>query len=546
MLRSLPGAPGTLAPALVLVLACLFMASGSVGCGASGSYSPGYDASQGKDTGPEIEDIGPRPDKVKTPDVASSLEAGATDLPRPDDKSKPPVDTKPWPMDLKKPPKDLAKDTKPWPKDLAKDTKPWPKDLAKDTKPWPKDLAKDTKPWPKDSAPTGPDTWPTPTTCASVAGKPCTQAGNECGTAPNTCLLTSGGKGVCTCPCTVNNPQTPQNEDSCPQLNNNICGTVQMANGTTQNFCLRKCAPKLYGNDCFGSMACHPRSANFVSGSLNQAVCLLNGCATNSDCPVLNGKACSQGSPCPLGQLCIPHNSTTTHGVCGTAGSCDTVSNLCAPHNKGKPGAKVGDTCKADTDCGNNMRCRVEINKAIFQKKWNQSCGADGECCSGTCQNGFCTKGLCTVDNRNGYCVISGCVFGASLPTAACPSGSTCNILYTGGLCQRTCSLTNLTGCRGEAADRFGDYECRAWNNLNIGGTPLASAPVCDFGTGMTCDFLQASSLQCSSVGLTPNTTNMACRTLANSVTMDPYDPTGFCLDNTASSSQKRSPIPTP
>ena len=379
-----------------------------------------------------------------------------------------------------------------------------------------------------------------------MAGKPCTQNGNECGASPNTCLLTSGGKGVCTCPCSVDNPQTPQNEDTCPSLYKNICSGIPMSSGATQYFCLRKCTPKLYANDCAGDIACLPRSTQYVSGSQTQAVCLFNGCTSNADCPVLTGQACSQTTTCPLGQLCIPHSSATTQGICATAGSCDQVSNMCAPHNKGKPGAQVGDPCKADTDCGNNMSCRVEVNRALYQKKWNQPCAADGECCSGTCQSGFCTKGLCTVDNRNGYCFIAGCVFANSMPTSACPSGSVCNILYTGGLCQRTCSLTNSFSCRGQAADRFGDYDCRAWNNLNLGGTPVTSSPVCDFGTGMTCDFLQSAQLQCSSVGLNPNTTSMSCRSLANTVMGDPYDPTGFCLDNTASSNTTRSPIPTP
>ncbi len=294
-------------------------------------------------------------------------------------------------------------------------------------------------------------------------------------------------------------------------------------------------------------MACHPRSTQFVSGKADQAVCLFTGCTSNADCPIRTSKKCNQTKLCPLGQLCIPFNSSTPSGHCANPGKCDAVSNLCAPHNKGKPGAKVGDACSADTDCANNMTCQMEQNRATFQKKWNQPCGANGECCSNKCVSGFCTKGLCTVDNRNGYCIISGCVFGGSLPSSSCPSGSTCNILFTGGVCQKTCSLTSAFTCRGNVADRLGDYECRAWNNLSISGMSVAKSPVCDFGTGMPCDLLQASGLQCSSVGLSlSNTTAMSCRTLGNKGLANIYDPTGYCLDNTASSSQTRSPIPQP
>jgi len=42
------------------------------------------------------------------------------------------------------------------------------------------------------------DQWPSPTNCASVAGKPCTNGGNMCGPSPNTCLLInkSGPSGI--------------------------------------------------------------------------------------------------------------------------------------------------------------------------------------------------------------------------------------------------------------------------------------------------------------------------------------------------------------
>lgn len=53
----------------------------------------------------------------------------------------------------------------------------------------------------------------------------------------------------------------------------------------------------------------------------------------------------------------------------------------------------------------------------------------------------------------------------------------------------------------------------------------------------------------CSYVGVglgSGNTTNMACRGLDNTLRTNKHDPTGYCLDSTASGSTIRSPLPTP
>ena len=99
--------------------------------------------------------------------------------------------------------------------------------------------------------------------------------------------------------------------------------------------------------------------------------------------------------------------------------------------------------------------------------------------------------------------------------------------------------------CRGNAADYFGDYDCRAWNNLVLGTAQIAASPVCDFGVSVPCDLL-GTSLDCTDLGDATNSTNMTCRTLDNKVTSNIRDPTGFCFDSTASGSQIRSPVPTP
>jgi hypothetical protein len=146
---------------------------------------------------------------------------------------------------------------------------------------------------------------------------------------------------------------------------------------------------------------------------------------------------------------------------------------------------------------------------------------------------------------------VQGCEFSATLPTRACPSGSICNKLYAGGLCQRSCSLGTASTCRGASGDLLGDYECRAWDNLAMGGVPVASGPVCDHGPSMPCNLLEASKLDCTSVAdksniFVPNPTKMGCRSLGNIALTNPYDPYGFCLDDTSSGSQLRNPLPTP
>lgn len=384
--------------------------------------------------------------------------------------------------------------------------------------------------------------------CAPVLGKGCTQNGTECGSAA-TCLLTAGTLGVCTCTCTVDDPKTPLvNEDTCPNTSLHFCKAVTLSSGSTQSYCFKRCSPKLGSNDCSAPIACVPSSASF-SPAVGAGVCLLPGCSKDADCPVLTATTCTTQNPaltCAATEVCVPLTTATTSGRCGKPGKCDLASGLCIAHALGNPAAKVGDPCKADTECGGIMRCQLELDLSAVAKKAGQSCSTDEECCSGHCVSKVCTQGLCAVNNRNGYCTIPGCEFASTLPIRACPTGSTCNRVYTGGLCQKTCALASATDCRNHPSDRLGDYECRAWNGLTLGGVMIADAPVCDFGTGMPCSFLQGSGLDCSSVGLAPNSTQMGCRSLSNVALAGLHDPLGYCLDNTASGAQLRSPMPTP
>lgn len=146
-----------------------------------------------------------------------------------------------------------------------------------------------------------------------------------------------------------------------------------------------------------------------------------------------------------------------------------------------------------------------------------------------------CAPGLCATHARNGYCTIDGCAF-SSLEAYQCPAGSGCSRLYPGGACLKECTLADATSCRGHAADRLGDYECRAWNNISVGGRAVTPSPVCDFGDSVACHTFK--NLGCDAFGDgISNPTKMSCRDLTGKELPDPRDPLGLCLDDTASGS---------
>jgi hypothetical protein len=356
--------------------------------------------------------------------------------------------------------------------------------------------------------------------CASVAA---------CG-AGYTCLLgLYGSAGLCSQACIPDNPNTPANEDSCPA--GNVCGKYG-----NLNYCFRECAPQLGCSECDGPVSCHPSSGQYIGRRL-KAVCLYGRCSSGADCPVTTGAPCKTNAPaCGTGETCTALATNTTDGVCTKPGVCDLASGLCAPHKLGKATAKVGDPCKGDVDCGDAMYCLMEYDESKYLKAGGVACTANDECCSGSCALGTCANGPCVVRARNGYCTVLGCSHAATFTERACPSGSECNRLYAGGLCQKSCAMGQASDCRGHSADLLGDYECRAWNRVQITWTDYATqAPVCDVGTYLPCNSFFGSQQDCTAVGNVGNTTNMACRDLNNIVLTNKYDANGFCLDDTAS-----------
>ncbi|MCK5797990.1 MAG: hypothetical protein KAI47_12430, partial [Deltaproteobacteria bacterium] len=384
------------------------------------------------------------------------------------------------------------------------------------------------------------DTTVEPPKCdAALLGKTCTKEGQECGDGTNgmTCLLTSDTQGgVCGCQCTPDDANTKLvNEDTCPDLSANACGSVELQDGSTLNLCFHKCAPKLGSNDCNAPLVCEPRSGVSV-GLFDTAVCAFHGCAADTDCPVITSKTCkTDGSvACDTGDKCLPLEEGGADGLCTKPGKCDTASGLCAPRTANMLAtAKVGDVCKDDTECAGNMKCEREMDMATIQKAGGEACTAASDCCSGSCNAGTCKPGTCTLHARNGYCYVAGCAF-SSFTAYQCPTGSICNTLYSGGLCMKSCELAKAESCRGNATDKLGDYECRAWNNISLGGVAAAAAPVCEFADNFACDVF--ATLDCPAFGEQGNPTNMVCRDIKTGAKLtNGKDPMGFCLDDTAS-----------
>lgn len=530
----------TLAAALLLLACGDDSTTPDLATDAAVDLGPGLETAP--DTGPALDSVpdlpvgdtrpdqGQQPDQIVQLDVTPADQGQADGAPTPDAPGQPdqqvPPDASPT---LDAPPSDTA----PTPDAPLTDAP------TADAVPAPDLLLPDAAPVPD---------LPIALPCIQVIGAPCTPGGYECGTL-GTCLLTSSSTGVCSCACTPDNPNTPLvNEDTCPGKPGNICGTIG-SGALATSYCFETCQPKLGANDCQGNLACDPSSGAAVD-LYGRAVCAFAGCETDADCPVITSTPCTTNtnpSGCPTGEECLAVTDGTTDGYCARPGVCDTASGLCGVHALGTSNAKVGDPCLDDTDCAGNMTCLMEIDWSKYRKKGGQSCSSGSECCSGTCQAGTCaTGGLCTVDFRNGYCSIRGCMFAATLTSAACPSGSVCNRLYTAGLCQKTCNLTSAAQCRGNPGDLLGDYECRAWDNLVLDNAQIAPSPVCDFGTLIDCAIFSGSSLDCTALGTVNNPTYMTCRGLDDNTKTDPHDPTGFCLDNTKSGSQPRSPLPAP
>ena len=343
----------------------------------------------------------------------------------------------------------------------------------------------------------------------------CIQMGHTCMASSSccqglTCESLSTGVQICTRTCHPDSPQTPLvNEDNC--TSGYICGTISPPGQIYR--CLQKCTPTMSHNPCPVGLACKPKSTQY-SRTVNKAVCVYPPCTSGKDCPVALSETCNQATAVPKctkspkGAFCAPDPLSTLGGRCNLAGACHAKSGLCNPHKYGKPAAKVGDPCKDDRDCNGTMFCLQQ----------QATLGAP--------------------QYRNGYCTVSGCTFAKSLSIRACGTGSSCFSYTYGGICFKTCDLKNASSCRGQAKDKHGDYECRAWNNLTMGGVLISKTPICEPGHRVPCDLFSGAKLDCSVLGLSGNPTKMSCRDPKSGKVLTKFDSSGYCLDATASGSK--------
>lgn len=198
------------------------------------------------------------------------------------------------------------------------------------------------------------------------------------------CLDLGGGVGVCTIgDCTLEDNETSQREDSCPQYT--ACAEVAVEGPSGyehRTFCLWVCEPMADQNSCAArhpGLACAPAS---ILATGYTEVCGALACKTDLDC--------NPGAPTDLKAYC------------------NTENNLCVRH--GKADAVIGGACRSSSDCGEGQYCLAEV------------------------QEGDRTY------LPGGYCTRVGCRYGEPW---ACPEGSGC---YSFGAVQAI-SLCLATGC---------------------------------------------------------------------------------------------------
>jgi len=243
-------------------------------------------------------------------------------------------------------------------------------------------------------------------------GQPCTpgSAKRPC-TGQAVCLALSTTTGICAVPdCKMEDIKTAEVEDSCPMISAKDGGALTRTACTRikslkRTFCLPVCKPDPKGNPCskfHSGLACDPVSLLYNGHS---AVCLFPRCEKDMDC----------GNKNPISPDSTCHKATGTCLV------------------RGKTGAKVGDPCSTDTDCGVGQNCYPEQKEA---------------------------SGKTRVEG--GYCTVVGCSLGDPWK---CPANSKCFSMGPAGalsLCLATGCTVNKPdasdGCRDKAT--AGQYDC--------------------------------------------------------------------------------------
>ncbi len=257
-----------------------------------------------------------------------------------------------------------------------------------------------------------PDISATDGTGTGNIGRPCTPNAAKTGcTGKAVCLALSKTVGICAVPdCKMEDIRTAEVEDTCPSITPPGGGAKAATACTTisslkRNFCLPRCKPDPKSNPCtkfHKELSCDPVSLLYNG---HTAVCLFPRCDKDYDC----------GNKNPLSP------DSTCHKATGTCLA------------RGKTGAKVGDPCKVDNDCGKAQNCYPEQKNSAGKKVV-----------------------------EDGYCTVVGCALGDPW---ACPAGSKCFSMGPAGalsLCLATgCSVSkpeSQDGCRDKAT--AGQYDC--------------------------------------------------------------------------------------
>lgn len=350
--------------------------------------------------------------------------------------------------------------------------------------------------------------------CGHAIGTLCNSASDCCGDLE--CVDLPTGITVCTEFCEWDDPDNPLTHEEikhCPDRFAQACADFDPPN--EKLYCLPSCTPGIGKNSCPSGTACDPRSTLFTTDptGMQDAACAYPACKSDKDCPVKLAEECDpavntpQCTASPAGAFCASIAPGSTEHYCSLPGSCDKASGLCLPHKHGEATAKVGDPCSDSRDCAGNMLCMMEKNYS----------GSD-------------------IVMPNGYCTISGCAFAASNSNWNCPTGSTCNHMYYGGACFKTCDMQQASDCRSNANDKYGDYDCYALDNFMINGMQITNQPVCAPVSTFPCSLFQGiKQLNCSHLGLAGNPTQMHCRDLATGSQLPDNSSQGFCMDLTAS-----------
>lgn len=308
---------------------------------------------------------------------------------------------------------------------------------------------------------------------------------------PSACIQLTTGVKVCSVVCNLNY------SDNCSSLGEFIC--VPSGAGS-KGYCARRCEPTTGVNTCPPGLACDPRSVR-VSRELDNAVCVYPACSTDLDCPVFLAASCGRGQACESGAACMSVPDDETSMRCALPGVCDKGSGLCAP-NLGAGSGGPGATCTSDLDCLPQGRCDFERNT---------------------------TAGIYA---RNGYCTVEGCAFSATLTDRACPPGSTCNgRRFPGGRCYKNC--VQMTNCRGDSNDRYGDYECYIWTWPCCPGCPCAPPVTCEPAfpcAGFPSLISGESSILDDCAMLGTSATDIACRDRATGELLSGNATNGVCL----------------